>query len=185
MPHGFRGYGLYAWGSSIKEQAASDLRDGPVGYGKSGSVLAEVPALKPLVADYHGITSREVGTLQFLRHEIVKPAAALVVCIAFKRHAFLIMEIPERSVFRHALQKPAVDVRCGFADGILEFVHLPIKVCEPDRGGAGRVAYAVAVRHAIIVDAADPERRPEDVYLDFPFRVLEAMMVNRQKALLR
>lgn len=169
----------------INEQAASDMGDGPVGYGKSGSVLAEVPALKPLVADYHGITSREVGTLQFLRHEIIEPAAALVVGVALERHALLIVEIPKRPVFCNALQEPAVDVRCGFADGILEFVHLPIKVCEPDRGGAGRVAYAVAMRHAIIVDAADSEGRPEDIYLDLPFRVLEAMMVDCQKALLR
>lgn len=139
----------------INEQAASDLRDGPVSYGKSGSVLAEVPAMKPLVADYHGITSREVGTLQFLRHEIVEPATALIVSVTFKRHAFLIMEIPKRPVFCDALQEPTVDVRRGFTDGILEFVHLPVKVCEPDRGGAGRVAYAVAVRHTVIVDAAD------------------------------
>ena len=147
--------------------------------------MPEVPALKPLVAHYHGITSREVGSLQFLRHEIVEPAAALVVCIAFKRHAFLIVQIPERSVFRHALQKPAVDVRRGVADGILQLFHFGVEVCKPNRGGAGRVAYAVAVRHAVIVDAADSERRPEDVYLDLPFRVLEAMMVDRQKALLR
>ena len=147
--------------------------------------MPEVLALKPLVADYHGITSREVGTLQFLRHEIVKPAAALVVCIAFKRHALLIVEIPKRPVFCDALQEPTVDVRRGFTDGILEFVHLPVKVCEPDRGGAGRVAYAVAMRHAIIVDAADSERCPEDVYLDFPFRVLQTMMIHGQKALLR
>lgn len=169
----------------INEQAASDLRDGPVGYGKSGSVLAEVPAMKPLVADYHGITSREVGTLQFLRHEIVEPAAALVVSVTLERHAFLIMEIPKRPVFRHAQQEPAVDVRRGVADGILQLFHFGVKVCEPDRSGAGWVAYAVTVRHAVIVDAADSERRPEDVYLDLPFRVLEAMMVNRQKALLR
>lgn len=146
---------------------------------------AEVSALKPLVAHYHGITSREVGTLQFLRHEIVEPAAALIVSVTFKRHAFLIMEIPERSVFRHALQEPAVDVRRGVADGILQLFHFGVEVCEPDRGGAGRVAYAVAVRHAVIVDAADSKRRPEDIYLDLPFRVLEAMMVNREKTLLR
>ena len=150
----------------------------------SPGVLAEVPALKPLVADYHGITSREVGTLQFLRHEIIEPAAALIVSVTFQRHAFLIMEIPKRSVFRHALQEPAVDVRRGVADGILQLFHFGVEVCKSDRGGAGRVAYAVAVRHAVIVNAADSERCPEDVYLNFPFRVLEAMMVDRQKALL-
>ena len=163
----------------INEQAASDLRDGPVGYGKSGSVLAEVQALKPLVALNHRITSREVGTLQLLRHEIVEPAAALVVGVALERHALLIVEIPKRPVFCDALQEPTVDVRRGFTDGILEFVHLPVKVCEPDRGGAGRVAYAVAMRHAIIVDAADSDGRPEDIDFNFPFRVLEAMMVDR------
>ena len=168
----------------INEQAASDLRDGPVGYGKSGRVLAEVPAMKPLVADYHGITSREVGTLQFLRHEIVEPAAALVVSVTLERHAFLIMEIPKRPVFRHAQQKPAVDVRRGVADGILQLFHFGVKVCEPDRSGAGWVAYAVTVRHAVIVDAADSERCPEDGYLDFPLRVLQTVMVDRQKALL-
>ena len=151
----------------------------------SQGCLPEVPALKPLVADYHGITSREVGTLQFLRHEIIEPATALIVSVTFKRHAFLIMEIPERPVFRNALQEPAVDVRRGVADGILKLFHFGVEVCEPDRGGAGRVAYAGAVRHAVIVDAADSERRPEDVYLDLPFRVLEAMMVNRKKTLLR
>ena len=140
--------------------------------------------MKPLVADYHGITSREVGTLQFLRHEIVEPAAALVVSVTLERHALLIVEIPKWPVFCDALQEPAVDVRRGVADGILQLFHFGVKVCEPDRGGAGRVAYAVAVRHAVIVDAADSEGRPEDIYLDLPFRVLEAMMVDRQKALL-
>ena len=146
--------------------------------------MPEVPALKPLVAHYHGITSREVGTLQFLRHEIVEPATALIVSVTFKRHPFLIMEIPERSVFRHALKQSAIDIRRGVADSILKLFHFGGKVCEPDRGGAGRVAYAVAVRHAVIVDAADSKRRPENVYLDLPFRVLETMMVYRKKALL-
>ena len=146
--------------------------------------MSEVPALKPLVADYHGITSREVGTLQLLRHEIVESAAAFIVSVTLQRHAFLIMEIPERSVFRHALQEPAVDVRRGVADGILQLFHFGVKVCEPDRSGAGWVAYAVAVRHAVIVDAADSKGRPEDVYLDLPFRVLQTVMVDRQKALL-
>lgn len=140
--------------------------------------------MKPLVADYHGITSREVGTLQFLRHEIVEPAAALVVSVTLERHALLIVEIPKWPVFCDALQEPAVDVRRGVADGILQLFHFGVKVCEPDRGGAGRVAYAVAVRHAVIVDAADSDGRPEDTDFNFPFRVLEAMMVDRQKALL-
>ena len=64
---------------------------------------ASTPTPSGLIPYYHGITSREVGTLQFLRHEIVEPAAALVVGVTLQRHAFLIMEIPKRSVFRHAL----------------------------------------------------------------------------------